>query len=78
MKTPKYQSVLWLTFSGNKDFKMSQIMEMLNVQKKWVMKWSVLGKIGEFTEVVFTGSHLTNSKRAGNMKRCHNYIMVSS
>ena len=34
--------------------KMSQIIEFLNILKNRVMKWSVLGENGEFSEVVFT------------------------
>ena len=42
MKTPKFQSVLRLTFLGNKNSK-CKIIEILNISKKWVMEWSVLG-----------------------------------
>ena len=41
---------------------MSQIIEMLNIPKNWVMKSSVLGETGDVSEVVFTGSHFNNSK----------------
>ena len=56
---------------------MSQIMEMLNLSKNWAMKRSVLGKTGEFSEEVFTGNHFNNSKSAGDMKLCHDCIMIS-
>ena len=58
--------------------KVSQIMEMPNVSINWVMKWSVRGETGEFSEVVFAGSHFNNSKSEGDLKRCHDCIMMSS
>ena len=49
-------------------FKVSQIMELLNKSKNWVMKWSVRGETGEFSEGVFTGSHFNNSKSEDDRK----------
>ena len=48
------------------EFIVSQIMEILNISKNWVIRWSVLGETGECSEVVFTGSNLNNSKSAGD------------
>ena len=57
---------------------MSQIIEILNISKNWMMKWSVLGETGEFSEVVFTERHFNTSESADDMKRCHDCIMTSS
>ena len=73
MKTPKCQNVF-----RKQGFTVSQIMEILNISKNWVMKWSVLGETGEFSEAVFTGNHFNISESADNMKRCHGCIMMSS
>ena len=47
MKTPKCQAYIF----RKQGFKVSQIMEILNISKNWVMKQSALGKTGEFSEV---------------------------
>ena len=36
---------------------MSQIMEIMTISNEWIMKWSVHRETGEFSVVVFTGSH---------------------
>ena len=49
---------------------------ILNKSKNLVMKWSLCGKTGEFSEEVFTGSHFNNSISADNRKY-HDCIMMS-
>ena len=58
--------------------KVYKIIEILNMSKNWVMKWSVLGETGEFSVVVFTGSQFNISESADDMKSFHNCIMMSS
>ena len=50
------------------EFKVFQIMEILYISKNWVIELSVLGGTGEFSEVVFTGSHFNISESADDMK----------
>ena len=57
---------------------MSKIMEILNISKNWVMKWSVLGETGEFSVVVFTGSQFNIRESADDMQSFHDCIMMSS
>ena len=59
-------------------FKVSQVIEILNKSKNWVMKWSVLGETGEFSEEVFTESHFNISVSTDDMKRRHYCLMMSS
>ena len=49
-------------------FKVSQIMELLNKSKNWVMKWYVHGKTGEFSrrKVSDRPSKLSKVQMTGN------------
>ena len=58
------------------EFRVSQIMELLNRSKNWVMKWPVLGETVEFIKVAFTGSHFNISESADDMKH-YDVIMTS-
>ena len=80
LPTPLARHMSGLALQGlrKQGFKVSQIIEILNKSKNWVMKWSVYGKTGEFSKVVFTGSHFNIRESADDMKRCHDCLMLSS